>query len=243
LLGGIIKKNMTAIIGYTHEKENNRIGVLCTDDLNGWSGTKVDKMSKINNRFAFAIAGLESVHWAIDYGITYLDQFNGSKKSIDSINDLEDELNEIIPTIFRRWKEANFFDNIEKQKDFRTLIVVLDTEDNKLYYSELGYVWKIDELDDYSISMTLLEDGLYLFGVVAPQQDYIKEDIVIENDRDIFKYLNTRFNAFNKEFPKYVGNLGSIQINVNGEIEQNKFYSCFSSYLDYVDNAIKRSEK
>src|SRR5258705_11701090 len=128
---------MTAIIGYIDHKDDRSVGVLSSDNLEGWSQCKVDKLIKLSDRFVLGIIGLESVQWCINYAIAYFDQFSGSSEKIKSIKDLEQKITECIPKVFKKWRDVKQFDNIDKQENIYSELVVFDLMDNNLYQADL----------------------------------------------------------------------------------------------------------
>ena len=234
---------MTAIVGYTARQGINSIGVLCADNLEGSSKTKVDKLTKISNQFVIGVTGLECVDWAIGYTIGYFEQFSGSRIKCFSISELEIILNEALPYAFKTLKDQKFCGDIENQIDLTTLIVILDLSDNKLYYSDLGKVWRIDEKVDYRINFNPLEDGLYSFGAVAVSKDYNQEDYNELDREKVVKAIETKYIFYQAKYPNDVGQLGSIQINMKGQDEYELFKSCFKPYKEFMDNMIIRSKK
>lgn len=233
---------MTAIIGYIARKGESSIGILCADDLEAWSMAKADKLTKLSNRYVIGVVGLEAVDWAISFTIAHFEQFSGSKAKLDSVSQLENVLNDLIPDTFMKWKESQFFDNIDKQIDIESMLIVLDLFDNSLYYSNLGKVWRIDETRDYEIKFEKLSDGFYTFGAAAVSDTYDRENYSNLVVQDVEDYLNNKMRQHKSNYPDKVGNVGAKQVNVIGEISYESFTSCFSSPFDLIENMINRKE-
>lgn len=234
---------MTAIIGYSSRTGDSSIGVLCADDLEGFSKTKADKLTKLSNRFVLGVTGLEALDWAISYNIGHFDQFSGSRSQINSIEDLENLLNDLIPDTFTRWKKAKIFDNIQEQIDFESSLIVLDLLDNSLYYSNLGKLWKTDEEENYEIKFEKLSDGFYTFGIAAVSKNYDREEYSDLDIQKVQEYLNLKMKDYKSIHPESVGNSGAKQINYIGLIPYESFTSCYNSPLDLIQNMIERSSK
>ena len=231
---------MTAILGYTNRKNEQSIGVLAADDLVGWCDSKEDKLMKINNRFVIGIVGLETVKWALYYTTEYFSQFNASRININNINELEAHLTESFDYCFKRWREEKFYSNISEQESINSLLIVLDTIDNSLYYSNIGRVWLID--DDYEIQFKKLEDGkLYAFGAVAPGVDYIEELYTDFDQASIIKFMCKRMRKYMIDTRGIIGDLGSMEINILGENAKESFSSAFNSFRNFIDVHISRT--
>jgi len=231
---------MTAMLGYTNRKEGQSIGVLAADDLVGWCNSKADKLTKINDRFVIGVVGLEAVNWALHYTTEYFSQFSGSRININNINELEAHFTDSFEYCFRRWREENFYNNISEQESVISLLVVLDTIDNSLYYSNIGRVWLID--DDYEIKFEKLQDGkLYAFGAVAPGADYIEELYTDFDQASIIKFLCKRMRKYMIDTRGIIGDLGSMEINVLGEEAKESFSSGFNSFRNFIDVHIERT--
>ena len=219
---------MTAILGYTKRIGSNSIGVLCADDLEGHSKTKVDKLTKLAGRFVVAVAGLEIVDWV------------PSTIPLNCINDLQNVLSSVLKYALKRWRETNTYDGIDQQLDNRSIIVVLDTATNKLYFADLGKVWRSSEDADYRIELSPLEDGLYSFGVVAKGNYDIVEGLNIIDRTGAMKFIDGMMKMYQSNHSGSVGCMGAVQVSVIGENEFNHYKSCFHSYIDFVENVVSR---
>jgi hypothetical protein len=234
---------MTAIIGYSSRQGENSIGILCADDLESLSQTKVDKITKISGRFSIAITGLECVDTAINSTIAYFDQFSGSQIKINSIRELEAKLNEYLPMTFQKWINSGYFTILDDLLDVHTILIILDMADNRLYYSYLGKLLKIEENKKFKFKICPLTDGLYMFGCVAKEKLYYKRKYN-EIDKDkILNYINSKYKIFKSKYPEYVGNPGALQINIKGKQPFESFSSCFNSPLDLINTCILRRQK
>lgn len=232
---------MTAILGYTKRIGGNSLGVLCADDLEGHSKTKVDKLTKLAGRFVVAVAGLEIVDWVIGGVVGYMDQFSPSSVRLNSITDLENVLTEILPYTFSRWREANIYKGVENQLDSSSILVVLDTDDNLLYFADLGKVWRSPEVIGYRVRLDVLEDGMYCFGVVAKEKYTKVEGLNTVDDAEAMKVIAGMMSMYAHIHQGWVGNIGAIQVSVIGENAKNEFRSCFPSFIDYVENQVRRA--
>ncbi|MDI1355361.1 MAG: hypothetical protein PSX36_10605 [bacterium] len=233
---------MTAIIGYTNRTAMSAIGVLCADDLEGNSQTKVDKLSKIAGRFVVATTGLQVVDSIICSFIGYFDQFSGSQMSISSIEEFERILNEVLKYAFIKIKKSPHFEDHKHHLENQTQIVVLDILNNKLYQAELGKVWRIEENPNYEIKFVSLEDKLYSFGVVTKGSDNVSEQYNETNKETIIMKLTEMMIGYKTSFPKQVGNMGAIEVCELGENPSESFRSCFSSWLDSVNSFVNKKK-
>lgn len=226
---------MTAIIGYTSRNEESSIGVLYADSLSTttWksgSSRKVDKLSKMSNRYVFGVTGLEILHRIINLSI----ENSYTKKPnyiFESINQIEYSLSEFIPSIIKKIKVTNEYSDkfIDSQIDYTSSIILLDLFDNRLYYSNVGKVWKADRINNYKIKFELLDDGLYEFGVIA-ELPYNFNEYKELNRIVIEEFLENKFLNYEINYNE-VGSLGSTLININGKNTYFHFKSCFDSIV------------
>ena len=148
---------MTAIIGYINKSTDNKLAMLVADDLEAISESKVDKLSKINDRFTVGFVGLEIVHWAIIEGITCINGFDNNWNSFDSIEELQDEFTSILALSFKRWKETNVFGNEIEQINQDTIIIIMDNRDKCLYYCSIGKPWDIPKTENWKLILQNLK--------------------------------------------------------------------------------------
>ncbi len=231
---------MTAIIGYTKRTGGNSIGALLTDNLVDHCEAKVDKLLKIGNRFVVAIAGLEVVEWTLDWTIGYFEPFDGSALKLNSIEDLEKALNYLLPMAFKKWKDNSIFIISEKHYDMPSILVVFDVKENKMYFADIGKVWRIDENPEYKINFEPLPDGLYLFGTVAGNKKYIKHEYQEPDIKKVLNHLRFVCLAQHNLAPELIGTPGAYLISAQGDIDLCIFKSGFNTVEELIDNVVVR---
>jgi hypothetical protein len=229
---------MTAIIGYTHRGSEGSIGILCSDDLEGTTKMRVDKLVKLSGNFTIGTVGLRAVDDVICSFIAYFDQFSGSKIQVSSIDKLESLLNEVLPITFRRLKGSYLFEKHKHQVELSSEIVVLDLAENRLYHADLGKVWRIDENPNYYIKLRPLLDGLYSFGIIKGKEKYLFREYAEFNSSKVLSELENMMSSYNSDYKDTVGNIGALQVNQTGSNSFESFYSGFKSWQDRLDNYI-----
>lgn len=239
-------KEMTLIISYTHRNKSSAIGALYADDRvgsgNGQKGNankKADKISKLSSRFFIGTIGLEVTKWAIDYAIAAFEQYDSPDYHFDKIEELSKHLESGFKYIFSQWRNNDAY-YVPEQENCLSALILLDTKDKRVYYSETIKVWgseeikvKFNSMDDGVHAFFLRDDKLVLdflsvFDHIKPLRS-LKYNLFLEHVKKITKNLN---NEFGDEFSES----GSYKILVSGKGSYSFYRSAFESYKEFFDN-------
>lgn len=224
---------MTAIYAYASKK--NKFAVLAADNMESISGTFVDKIYFLENRYAVGICGLETIIFPIS-AIDVMSGYSNYVKHSD-VYSLAHEIANLAEFYCENTQDEYLRkpDNRKKAENNPVELIILDYEILKLYSVNIGVLYPSENIEKEPIINQLDFDEMHLFALAVDANNNKKSLLVDEVSimKSPKEYFENKISIDKNTLSGAIGDLGSIFISKNKLYEN---HSCFPSSTSFLSS-------